>query len=172
MHQVKSFSIFVVNETSNIKLLAFMSTKCPLCGNNKTDQSLFCVDCTEKLNSEYEVDVPSSEKNLNNPNVGSEATSEERIAPSNEDKLEDDTEHTAEEDETEAPQSEIEERAKIAPAPSFDKRAWKKQREDKRTDSEKSYYELSKEGKSNKVTAVIVLIVVLVAVESQTCLKA
>ena len=139
-----------------------MSTKCPLCGNNKTDQSLFCADCTEKLNSEYEVDVPSSEKNLNNPNVGSEATSEERIAPSNEDKLEDDTEHTAEEDETEAPESEMEERAKIAPAPSFDKKAWKKQREDKRTDSEKSYYELSKEGKSNKVTAVIVLIVVLV----------
>lgn len=139
-----------------------MSTKCPLCGNNKTDQSLFCADCTEKLNSEYEVDVPTSEKNLSNPNVDSEATSEEGIAPSNEDKLKDNTELTTKEDETAAPESEIEERAKVAPAPSFDKKAWKKQREDKRTDSEKSYYELSKEGKSNTVTAIIVLIVVLV----------
>ena len=66
MHLVKSFSIFVVNDTSNIKLLAFMSTKCPLCGNVKTGHSLFCTDCTEKLNSEYEVDVPTSEKSLNN----------------------------------------------------------------------------------------------------------
>lgn len=139
-----------------------MSTKCPLCGNNKTDQSLFCADCTEKLNSEYEVDVPTSEKSLSSPNVDSEATSEEGIAPSKEDKLKDNTELTTKEDEIKAPESEIEERAKVAPAPSFDKKAWKKQREDKRTDSEKSYYELSKEGKSNTVTAIIVLIVVLV----------
>lgn len=132
-----------------------MSTKCPLCGNNKIDDSLFCADCTEKLNSEYEVDVPTSEKSLNNLNVDSEETSDESITLTNEDKLEDNTEIITEEDEQV-------ERAKVAPAPSFDKKAWKKQREDKRTDSEKSYYELSKEGKSNTVTAIIVLIVVLV----------
>ena len=155
MYQVKSFSIFVVNDASNIKLLAFMSTKCPLCGKNKTDHSLFCTDCTEKLNSEYEVDVPTSEKSLNNLNVDNEETSDESIALTNEDKLEDNTEIITEEDEQV-------ERSKVAPTTSFDKRAWKKQREDKRTDSEKSYYELSKEGKSNKVIATIIFIVVLI----------
>ena len=131
-----------------------MSTKCPLCGNNKTGHSLFCKDCTEKLNSEYEVDVPTSENSLNNLNIDSEETSEKSIAHTNENKLENNTEIITEEDEQV-------ERSKVAPASSFDKKAWKKQREDKRTDSEKSYYELSKEGKSNKMIATIIFIVVL-----------
>ncbi len=39
-----------------------MSLQCPLCGKSKTEESLFCSDCTVKLNSEYEVDVPHSAK--------------------------------------------------------------------------------------------------------------
>ena len=38
-----------------------MSTKCPLCGDSKSKDSLFCAACTERLNSEYEVDVPTAE---------------------------------------------------------------------------------------------------------------
>ncbi|MDD2475130.1 MAG: hypothetical protein PHI32_04355 [Dysgonamonadaceae bacterium] len=35
-----------------------MSQKCPLCGKDKADKSLFCKECTVKLNSEYEVNIP------------------------------------------------------------------------------------------------------------------
>ena len=38
-----------------------MSTKCPLCGDSKSKDSLFCAACTERLNSQYEVDVPTAE---------------------------------------------------------------------------------------------------------------
>ena len=37
-----------------------MSLQCPLCGNSKTEESLFCPDCTHRLNNEYEVSVPNS----------------------------------------------------------------------------------------------------------------
>lgn len=130
-----------------------MSTKCPLCGNSKTGEGLFCPDCTEKLNSEYEVGVPKSEKGEPNSGVENDETpneSTESTAP------------TEEESEVEAPQSKIEERAKVVPAPSFDKRAWKRQREDKRSDSEKSYYELSKEKKSTKAITITIVIALLI----------
>ncbi|NLZ96156.1 MAG: hypothetical protein GX921_10095, partial [Bacteroidales bacterium] len=127
-----------------------MSTKCPLCGKSKTGEGLFCPDCTEKLNSEYEVGLPTSEKSEANSDV------------ENEENLEENTEPTAEKSEKEAPQSKIEERAKVVAAPKFDKRAWKKQKEDKRSESEKSYYELSKEKKSNKTLAITAIIAVLI----------
>lgn len=127
-----------------------MTTKCPLCGNIKTGKGLFCPDCTEKLNDEYEVGVPTSEKSEANSDVENHETPDESTKP------------TAEESEEEAPQSKIDERAKAVPAPSFDKRAWKRQREDKRSYSDKSYYELSKEKKTNKALAITVLIAVLI----------
>ncbi|MDD4247230.1 MAG: hypothetical protein PHO84_08785 [Dysgonamonadaceae bacterium] len=38
-----------------------MSLQCPLCGKNKAEKNLFCSECTLKLNSEYEVNVPKGE---------------------------------------------------------------------------------------------------------------
>lgn len=35
-----------------------MSQFCPLCGKNKSEDALFCADCTKKMRAEYEVDVP------------------------------------------------------------------------------------------------------------------
>ena len=40
-----------------------MSQKCPLCGKDKADKSLFCKECAVKLNSEYEVNIPELEDN-------------------------------------------------------------------------------------------------------------
>ena len=127
-----------------------MSTKCPLCGNSKTGEGLFCPDCTEKLNDEYEVGVPISEKSDSTSDVESDETLDENAEP------------PTEESEIEVPPSEIEERAKVVAAPSFNKRDWKRQREDKRSDSEKSYYELSKEEKSTKAVTITIVIAVLI----------
>ena len=62
MYLYQSFSIFVKRDRPYLKLLAPMSLQCPLCGKSKTDESLFCPDCTQKLNNEYEVNIPNSEK--------------------------------------------------------------------------------------------------------------
>lgn len=35
-----------------------MSYKCPLCGNNRLGNSLFCAGCTKKVQSDYEVELP------------------------------------------------------------------------------------------------------------------
>ncbi|SFS40752.1 hypothetical protein SAMN05216365_10535 [Porphyromonadaceae bacterium NLAE-zl-C104] len=35
-----------------------MSQSCPLCGKTKTEEALFCDDCTRKIHTEYEVDIP------------------------------------------------------------------------------------------------------------------
>lgn len=35
-----------------------MSQSCPLCGKNKAEEALFCGDCTKKIKSDYEVDIP------------------------------------------------------------------------------------------------------------------
>ena len=43
-----------------------MSLQCPLCGKSKTKESLFCPECTLKLNNEYEVNVPNSENSDSN----------------------------------------------------------------------------------------------------------
>lgn len=37
-----------------------MSDKCPLCGNRRLQDSLFCIDCTKKVQSDYEVMLPES----------------------------------------------------------------------------------------------------------------
>lgn len=142
-----------------------MSSKCPLCGKSKTEKSLFCPDCTEKLNSEYEVDVPASKK--------SDIEAEEKIEPQSEKDLEDNLESKSEEDlednlepkseesETETPQPKREEPARVIPTTSYNKRAWKRKKEDERSDSEKSYYELAQEKKTNKVAVIMVSLFVL-----------
>lgn len=155
-----------------------MSTKCPLCGDSKSDDSLFCANCTEKLNSEYEVDVPtaeSSEEHTDNIAPNSKDKTEETNQPTSEeekrdkkpsqDKLQggDEASDQSEvEDDSHTAQPAIEERRKIVAAPSFDKKAWKRQREDKRTDSDKTLYQLSKEQKGNKTLAIVSIIIVLV----------
>lgn len=111
-----------------------MSLKCPLCGKSKTEESLFCSDCAGKLNSEYEVRVPNTE-NSQNEKQNSEAESKT-------------TQSDAEKD-----------RAQPTTA-TYDKKAWKKRREDERTDSSKSYYEIEKEKKSNRFLTVTLLVVV------------
>jgi hypothetical protein len=35
-----------------------MSQQCPLCGKNKIDEALFCNECTKKIHSDYEVELP------------------------------------------------------------------------------------------------------------------
>ncbi|WP_298650125.1 hypothetical protein [uncultured Proteiniphilum sp.] len=35
-----------------------MSQSCPLCGKNKPEETVFCDDCTKKIHTEYEVDIP------------------------------------------------------------------------------------------------------------------
>lgn len=155
-----------------------MSTKCPLCGDSKSDDSLFCANCTEKLNSEYEVDVPtaeSSEEHTDNIAPNSKDKTEETNQPTSEeekrdkkpsqDKLQggDEASDQSEvEDDSHTAQPTIEERRKIVAAPSFDRKAWKRQREDKRTDSDKTLYQLSKERKGNKTLAIVSIIIVLV----------
>ncbi len=54
-----------------------MSLQCPLCGKSKTDESLFCPDCTTKLNNEYEVYVPHSENSERNNESEVQTTKEE-----------------------------------------------------------------------------------------------
>lgn len=43
-----------------------MLTFCPLCGKNKSEEALFCDDCTKKIRNEYEVEVPGRLKFENN----------------------------------------------------------------------------------------------------------
>lgn len=102
-----------------------MSKNCPLCGENIADKSLFCPKCTDKLNNEYELDVPASEK----------------------------TEANAEKKKIDARQSDYEKgkTAKEFPESKLDQKAWKRQRVDERSKSDKTYYELSKEKKGGKV---------------------
>lgn len=142
-----------------------MSTKCPLCGNKKADDSLFCKDCTEKLNNEYEVDVPASE---NKTGANSKANKKNNIIPSEEIHSSDSNQLSSEDVEQKDSEksgqlSKVEERRKNVDAPNFDKRAWKKQKVDKRSDSNKSYYELSTKKKSNKAIGIIILVVLLIA---------
>ncbi|MDO5665616.1 MAG: hypothetical protein Q4G63_10230 [Bacteroidia bacterium] len=44
-----------------------MSQFCPLCGKNKSEKVLFCADCKNKIEKEYEVDVPEKTENINTP---------------------------------------------------------------------------------------------------------
>lgn len=39
-----------------------MSLQCPLCGKHKQEEMLFCEDCTKRIRTDYEVDLPESRK--------------------------------------------------------------------------------------------------------------
>ena len=43
-----------------------MSQFCPLCGKNKSEKALFCDDCKNKIEKEYEVDVPEDKESVDN----------------------------------------------------------------------------------------------------------
>lgn len=51
-----------------------MSQSCPLCGKTKPEEALFCDDCTKKIHTEYEVDIPKETERVNTsatePEVG------------------------------------------------------------------------------------------------------
>ena len=39
-----------------------MSRQCPLCGENKPEEALFCENCEKKIRTDYEIDLPESRK--------------------------------------------------------------------------------------------------------------
>lgn len=54
-----------------------MSLFCPLCGKNKSKEALFCDECTKKIKSDYEIDVPEGYQNKNqfaSPIIDEEST--------------------------------------------------------------------------------------------------
>lgn len=138
-----------------------MSTTCPLCGKSKTDESLFCSACTDKLNSEYEVGVPASDTSKGSAEADSECYSAHSTQADSD--LNTGANSKQKQKKDQPAQSKVESRSKAVPAPSFDKRAWKRQRDDKRSASNKSYYELEKEKKSHKTIGITVLIIILIA---------
>ena len=44
-----------------------MSRQCPLCGENKPEEALFCENCEKKIRTDYEVDLPESRKEEDTP---------------------------------------------------------------------------------------------------------
>ena len=114
-----------------------MSLKCPLCGKSKTAENLFCSECTVKLNSEYELSVPALDSSPDNTSKKEEDASQEIIK---------------------------EEIVVGASTQKFDKKAWKKQQPDDRTDSQKSYYELNRDKKPKRGRFIFVSLFILTLV--------
>ena len=114
-----------------------MSLKCPLCGKSKTAENLFCSECTVKLNSEYELSVPALDSSPDNTSKKEEDASQEIIK---------------------------EEIVVGASTQKFDKKAWNKQQQDDRTDSQKSYYELNRDKKPKRGRFIFVSLFILTLV--------
>lgn len=71
-----------------------MSDICPLCGNRRLEVSLFCVDCTKKVQSDYEVMLPESIDNTAEPDIDTKNKNiDKTIEPEVETKIESD-DHT------------------------------------------------------------------------------
>lgn len=165
----KSFYIFVETIYLTNKLLALMSKLCPMCGKSKTDEKLFCPECTEKLNSEYEVSIPDSE------NSPAESVDENEIEEThaivvidentqNVERLEHNDEIAdAKQEQTEEVNEEPASAQPIA-TPGLDKKAWKKQRKDKYSESDKTYYDIERDKKTNKIRFTIISLLLLVLV--------
>ena len=111
-----------------------MSLQCPLCGKSKTKESLFCPECTLKLNNEYEVNVPNSENS--DSNIESE-------------------EHTPEE-----PKIVAVTESKEIKEPS---RPTQKELKESAARTEKKYYEMS-ENKPRKKTRFVVVSILLIVI--------
>ncbi|HXL01288.1 MAG TPA: hypothetical protein PLE90_07835, partial [Dysgonamonadaceae bacterium] len=58
-----------------------MSSLCPLCGKNKSDEALFCDECEKKIRNEYEVKMPGQ---LNFAENASQSAAEKGVASSEE----------------------------------------------------------------------------------------
>lgn len=121
-----------------------MSLQCPLCGKNKADKNLFCAECTVKLNSEYEVNIPKS------GNPRSELSAK---------------------DQSKADSIDIEFTEKDKPTNQFDNKKRDSKSSDNnsldnRTDDQKSYFEINRDKprKNTRFTLVSIFIVVLVLV--------
>ncbi len=58
-----------------------MSSLCPLCGKNKSEEALFCDECEKKIRNEYEVKMPGQ---LNFAENASQPAAEKEVASSEE----------------------------------------------------------------------------------------
>jgi uncharacterized membrane protein YvbJ len=58
-----------------------MSSLCPLCGKNKSEEALFCDECEKKIRNEYEVKMPGR---LNFAENASQPVAEKGVASSEE----------------------------------------------------------------------------------------
>ena len=47
-----------------------MSSLCPLCGKNKSEEALFCDECEKKIRNEYEVKMPGQLNFAENASTG------------------------------------------------------------------------------------------------------
>lgn len=66
-----------------------MSLQCPLCGKNKATEALFCEDCSKKIRTDYEVELPESLKVKTAPVVGEQEEKSENEAHSESDRAND-----------------------------------------------------------------------------------
>ncbi|MGV8964154.1 MAG: tetratricopeptide repeat protein [Candidatus Saccharimonadaceae bacterium] len=124
-----------------------MSQQCPLCGKNKADKSLFCTNCTVKLNSEYEVNVPIKGDS-------------ETVLSANDEIIEHQDEDVTPNDEKPIPPHDnIKQESKRQ-----DSKRSENVVVDNRTDDQKSYYEIARDKprKNTHFTLVSLFIVVLV----------
>lgn len=148
-----------------------MSKICPMCGKNKTDENLFCPECTVKLNSEYEVNVPASgnspannvQKNETDETDLNDESVEKDASEHHHDHLEQDNQTVERIEEEEAEEVNVEPVLPIA-TPGLNKKAWKRQLKDKYSESDKTYYEIAKDKKSNKISFTIISLLLLVVV--------
>lgn len=59
-----------------------MSQFCPLCGKSKPEKALFCNQCKEKIEKEYEVDVPIEKERVDNVMIGQTSAGQEPVEES------------------------------------------------------------------------------------------
>lgn len=143
-----------------------MSKICPMCGKSKTDENLFCTQCTVKLNSEYEVNLPSSGNSpAKSVQINETDENDERVEKDeNVQNLEQDNVTAERIEEAEVVKEVKEEPAQPIATPGLDERAWKRQRKDKYSESDKTYYEIARDKKTNKIRFTIISIFILVIV--------
>ncbi|MEN6588082.1 MAG: hypothetical protein ABFC30_00245 [Proteiniphilum sp.] len=58
-----------------------MSRQCPLCGENKPEEALFCKDCEKKIRTDYEVELPVSRNEKGVPVPGNKSVAEDVLFP-------------------------------------------------------------------------------------------